>query len=234
MLCYLTEIELRPREGKTPMLLCKWVGVDGDAKAEKFITDPKTGKKRVNLNAVKARQIVLNKNIFPLTKEDAAEWVKGADYQIFRKPDADGVLGEKKFDVKLDDCTCMNLLYKQVPLSELDCEYKAISYYTNANVLKTQTYVTVIGFADENDVWAESLTPQEMAQNNLNTNLANGTYFEAVDEEDGEDKPLKLEEKEVDKKVDKTVATEQKKKDVDFDFQGVKGSVKWLNTSHTL
>lgn len=210
MLCYLSEIEIRPRDGKTPFLICKWIGIDGDAQASKFITDPKTGKKRINLAAAKARQITLNKSIFPLTKEDMAEWVKGMEYQVLRKPNSDGEIEEKKFDTILQDCTQINLVYKQIPLSDLNCEYKAISYYTASGVLKTQNYVTVIGFADEDDNWAESQTPIEMAQNNLNTNLANGTYFEAEAEEVEVEKP-KAEAKKKEPKSDG-------KSDIDFDF----------------
>lgn len=210
MLCYLSEIEIRPRDGKTPFLICKWIGIDGDAQASKFITDPKTGKKRINLAAAKARQITLNKSIFPLTKEDMLEWIKGMEYQVLRKPDADGNIEEKKFDTILQDCTQINLVYKQVPLSELDCEYKAISYYTTAGVLKTQNFITVIGFADEDDNWAESQSPIEMAQSNLNTNLTNGTYFEA-------DEASKASEEEK-KSAEEKKSTKNDKSDVDFDF----------------
>lgn len=172
-----------------PFLICKWVGIDGDANASKFITDPKTGKKRVNLAAAKARQITLNKSIFPLSKEDLKDWVSGLDCQAISKPDKEtGEIVRKEYDRALTDCTVMNLVYKQIPLSELACEFKSISYYTVAGVLKTQNFVTVIGFADDEDNWAETLTPVEMAQNNLNTNLANGTYFEAEESKENEKK----------------------------------------------
>lgn len=189
MRCYCSEIEVRPRDGKVPFLICKWIGIDGDANASKFITDPKTGKKRVNLAAAKARQITLNKSIFPLTKEDLVDWLKGLDCQVLLKPDKEtGELVRKEYQRALQECTELNLLYKSVPLSELNCDFKAISYYTAAGVLKTQNYVTVIGFADEEDNWAEMLSPEEMAKNNLNTNLANGTYFEAEEAEEAEPK----------------------------------------------
>lgn len=214
MKCYCSEIEVRPREGKTPFLICKWIGIDGDANASKFITDPKTGKKRVNLAAAKARQITLNKSIFPLTKEDLLDWVKGLDCQVLTKPDKEtGEPIRKEYERSLQECTELNLVYKQVPLAELNCEFKAISYYTAAGILKTQNFVTVIGFADESDEWAETLTPVEMAQNNLNTNLANGTYFEAEEAE------KKEEPKEA--KTEKKSETKSEKKDDksdDFDF----------------
>lgn len=213
MLCYLSELELRPREGKTPFLICKWIGIDGDANASKFVVDPKTGKTRINLAAAKARQITLNKSIFPVSVEDTKDWIKGMKYQVFRKPDKEtGELVEKKFDNTLEQCTCLNLLYKAVPLSKIS-ELKAISYYTAAGVLKTQNFVTVIGFADENDVWAESQTPEEMALSNLNTNLANGTYWEA--EEEAEVKQEKKEEPKAEAKAEKK---EEEKSEDDFDF----------------
>lgn len=190
MKCYLSEVEIRPREGKTPFLICKWIGIDGDASASKFVTDPKTGKKRVNLAAAKARQITLNKSIFPLSKEDLKDWVTGLDCQVLSKPDGEtGELIRKEYDRTLTDCTELNLVYKQVPLSELNTEFKAISYYTAAGSLRTQSFVTVIGFADDEDNWAETLSPTEMAQNNLNTNIANGTYFEAEESVEVREEP---------------------------------------------
>lgn len=204
MRCYLLEVEVRPRDGKVPFLICKWVGIDGDASASKFITDPKTGKKRVNLAAAKARQITLNKSIFPLTKEDLIDWIKGLDCQVLVKPDKEtGELIRKEYERTLQECTELNLVYKQVPLAELNCEFKSISYYTAAGVLKTQNFVTVIGFADESDNWAETLSPTEMAQNNLNTNLANGTYFEADETAEKEEPKAKTETKKEEPKSDK-------------------------------
>lgn len=216
MKCFCSEIEVRPRDGKVPFLICKWVGIDGDANASKFVVDPKTGKTRINLAAAKARQITLNKSIFPLTKEDLIDWLKGIDCQVLVKPDKEtGELVRKEYERTLQECTELNLLYKSVPLSELNCDFKAISYYTAAGVLKTQNYVTVIGFADENDNWAETLTPIEMAQNNLNTNLANGTYFEAEEVEEAEPKAKVEKAKETKEEAKKK---EEPKSDDDFDF----------------
>ena len=198
MLCYLQSAELRPREGKTPFFICRWNGVQGDANAEK-VTE-KDGIVRINVKAALARTITLTKSIFPVDHEALKEWAKllkcrkmtmpkkDEDGNYLKDDNGDYVMNEKIVEENANK-TVVNLIYKQVPLSRISDEVKRIEFITNDGRTMRQDFITVIGFADENDNWAEEQTPEDMALNNLNTNLGNGTYTDVTDEE--EDKPTR-------------------------------------------
>ena len=105
------------------------------------------------------------------------------------------ILKERIKEENKNKCV-VNLLYKQVDLSAISDEVKRIEFTASDGRVMKQNFITVIGFADENDVWAEEITPEEMATNNLRTNLANGTYLDISDEEEKPSKPAKTESKE--------------------------------------
>lgn len=206
MLCYLQSAELRPRDGKLPFFICKWQGVIGDTSADK-VTDEGNGVVRVNVKAALARNITLTKSIFPADEEALSEWKKLLKCRVMYVPeknengtykkDDNGnyILNEKVKEENKNKCV-VNLLYKQVDLASISDEVKRIEFTTSDGRVMKQNFITVIGFADETDVWAEELTPEEMAANNLRTNLANGTYVDITDEEEKKEaKPTKAESK---------------------------------------
>lgn len=113
----------------------------------------------------------------------------------YKKNDnGDYILNEKVKEENKNKCV-VNLLYEQVDLASISDKVKRIEFTTSDGRVMKQNFITVIGFADETDVWAEELTPEEMAANNLRTNLANGTYVDITDEEEKEAKPTKAESK---------------------------------------
>ena len=206
MLCYLQSAELRPRDGKLPFFICKWQGVIGDTSADK-VTDEGNGVVRINVKAALARNITLTKSIFPADEEALSEWKKLLKCRVMYVPEKneDGtykkddngnyILNEKVKEENKNKCM-VNLLYKQVDLASISDEVKRIEFTTSDGRLMKQKFITVIGFADERDNWAEEITPEEMAANNLRTNLANGTYIDITDEEEEKEaKPTKTESK---------------------------------------
>ena len=206
MLCYLQSAELRPREGKLPFFICKWQGVIGDTNADK-VTEQTDGVVRINVKAALARNITLTKSIFPADEEALNDWKKLLKCRVMYVPKKDEngayekdehgnyVLSEKVKEENKNKCV-VNLLYKQVELSSISDEVKKIEFTTSDGRVMKQNFITVIGFADENDAWAEEITPEEMAANNLRTNLANGTYIDITDEEEEKEaKPTKAESK---------------------------------------
>lgn len=205
MLCYLQSAELRPRDGKLPFFICKWQGVIGDTNADK-VTEQADGVVRINVKAALARNITLTKSIFPADEEALNDWKKLLKCRVMYVPKKDEngayekdengnyILSEKVKEENKNKCV-VNLLYKQVELSSISDEVKKIEFTTSDGRVMKQTFITVIGFADEKDVWAEEITPEEMAANNLRTNLANGTYIDITDEEEKEAKPTKAESK---------------------------------------
>lgn len=206
MLCYLQSAELRPREGKLPFFICKWQGVIGDTNADK-VTEQENGVVRINVKAALARNITLTKSIFPADEEALNDWKKLLKCRVMYVPKKDEngayekdengnyILSEKVKEENKNKCV-VNLLYKQVELSSISNEVKRIEFTTSDGRVMKQSFITVIGFADENDNWVEEITPEEMAANNLRTNLANGTYIDITDEkEEKEAKPTKAESK---------------------------------------
>lgn len=205
MLCYLQSAELRPRDGKLPFFICKWQGVIGDTNADK-VTEQADGVVRINVKAALARNITLTKSIFPADEEALNDWKKLLKCRVMYVPKKDEngayekdengnyVLSEKVKEENKNKCV-VNLLYKQVELSSINDEVKKIEFTTSDGRVMKQSFITVIGFADENDNWAEEITLEEMAANNLRTNLANGTYTDITDEEEKEAKPTKAESK---------------------------------------
>ena len=206
MLCYLQSAELRPRDGKLPFFICKWQGVIGDTSADK-VTDEGNGVVRINVKAALARNITLTKSIFPADEEALSDWKKLLKCRVMYVPEKneDGtykkddngnyILNEKVKEENKNKCV-VNLLYKQVDLASISDEVKRIEYTTSDGRIMKQSFITVIGFADEKDVWAEEITPEEMAANNLRANLANGTYIDISDEEEEKEaKPTKAESK---------------------------------------
>lgn len=207
MLCYLQSAELRPRDGKLPFFICKWQGVIGDTSADK-VTDEGNGVVRINVKAALARNITLTKSIFPADEEALSDWKKLLKCRVMYVPEKneDGtykkddngnyILNEKVKEENKNKCV-VNLLYKQVDLTSISDDVKRIEFTTSDGRVIKQKFITVIGFADEKDVWAEEITPEEMAANNLRTNLANGTYIDISDEEEEKEaKPTKAKSKE--------------------------------------
>lgn len=95
-----------------------------------------------------------------------------------------GEITEKTRNTKIEDCLNLDLCYIQIPLKDISNEVKRIQFYTNSGKLIKQNFITVIGFADENGNWAESLTAEETALNNLNNNLSSGVYYDITNEEE--------------------------------------------------
>lgn len=192
MLCYLQEAELRPREGKTPFFICKWNGIQGDTNAKKVSEE--NGLVRINVKAALARTITLTKSIFPVDEKALEEWKKMLKCRVMRIPKKNKETGVYETDENGDyiivekiveenaNKTVVNLLYKKVPLTAISDDVRMIEFTTSAGKVTRQTFVTVIGFADPDDNWAEEQTPEEMAVNNLTTNLNNGTYIDVSDE----------------------------------------------------
>ena len=199
MLCYLQSAELRPRDGKTPFFICRWNGLQGDVTAEKVKEE--NGLTRINVKAALARTITLTKSIFPVDNDALKDWAKmlkcrkmvmpkkDEDGNYLRDDNGDYVLMEKIIEENANK-TIVNLIYKQVALSKISDAVKKIEYVTSDGRVMRQDFITIIGFADKDDVWAEEQTPEDMALNNLNTNLGNGTYIDVTDDED--EKPTKV------------------------------------------
>lgn len=177
MLCYLDTVEVRPRVNNTlPLFVCTWLGVVGDAKAEGRESDG-----FLNVQRLKARNIQLTKNIFPLDEEDFKYWVNNLLCRrvIIPKKDSSGNFTDELQEVlspENSQKTKVNLIYKQVPLSAITKDVKAIEYINRQGEQVTQSYINVIGWATKSDEWAEDQTPEEMALTNFNRNLENGTY----------------------------------------------------------
>lgn len=184
MLCYLDSVEVRPREGKLPFFVCTWNGISGDNNAAQIVE--RNGKRFVNLQAAKERNVILTKSIFPASEEKLAMWAQNLICRrvVIPKKDSNG-----KFTDELDEVineenaqkTWLNLVYIQVPLTAISDDIKLIEFTDKSGNVHRQSYITVIGFADELDKWSEDLTPEEMAKNNLTANLNNGTYLDVSD-----------------------------------------------------
>ncbi len=95
-----------------------------------------------------------------------------------------GEITEKQRNKKLDDCLSLDLCYKQIPLKDINDEVKRIQFYSNSGKLIKQNFITVIGLADEEGNWAEDLTAEETALNNLNNNLSSGVYVDITNEKE--------------------------------------------------
>lgn len=186
MECYLASKLRKPREGKPDFFVCQWVGVQGDAEAKKTKKDAK-GRKVVNISAAKARTITLTKCIFPVTDEAVKEWDEVLEPMVLLKLDKDtDEITDKKVNDSPDDCTWLNLCYIQVPLSKISDTIKRIQFQSNAGKILKQDFITVIGLADEDGVWAEELTPEETAKNNLINNLSNDVYIDITNVDDSD------------------------------------------------
>lgn len=185
MLCYLQTKMRKPREGKPDFFVCTWLGVQGDKDAKKTVKDPKTGRLKINITAAKARNITLTKCIFPVDDDDVKEWDEVLEPMTELILDSEtGEIAEKQRNKKLDDCLSLDLCYKQIPLKDINDEIKRIQFYSNAGKLIKQNFITVIGLADEDGNWAEDLTAEETALNNLNNNLSSGVYIDITNEEE--------------------------------------------------
>lgn len=185
MLCYLQTKMRKQREGKPDFFVCTWLGVQGDKDAKKTLKDPKTGRLKINITAAKARNITLTKCIFPIDDADVKEWDEVLEPMTELILDSEtGEITEKQRNKKLDDCLSLDLCYKQVLLKDINDEVKRIQFYSNAGKLIKQNFITVIGLADEDGNWAEDLTAEETALNNLNNNLSSGVYVDITNEEE--------------------------------------------------
>lgn len=219
---YLYCYRIVKRENKPSFFVCTWKGVDGDkeAKAINAKTVEKNGKtvKRNMLNVARAnvREVTLTRSIFPTDEDDVKFWKSTLVPLYIQKTveDENGVqVGElddngnpvlkpkqitneegEKVPSTLADVTWVNMAYKQIPLSKLDTDIVAYDYTSNGNLNRSKT-ITVIGFLDEDGNWAEGLTPEEMAQRQLDRGLQNGNYIGYTAED--------LEEEEVEKKAEK-------------------------------
>ena len=183
MLCYLDTVEVRPRvNNPLPLFVCTWLGVVGDANAPQ-----KNANGFLNINRLKARNIQLTKNIFPLDESDFKTWVNTLLCRrvIIPKKDANGAFTDELTEVLSPENTGktkVNLIYKQVPLAVITKGVKAVQYINKQGEEVTQSYINVIGWADESDNWAEDLSPEEMALTNFNRNIETGTYTPVYEE----------------------------------------------------
>lgn len=177
MLCYLDTVEVRPRvNNPLPLFVCTWLGVVGDATAQGRESDG-----FLNINRLKARNIQLTKNIFPLDENDFKYWIQNLICRrvIIPKKDTNGAFTDELQEVVTPENsqkTKVNLIYKQVPLSAIVKDVKAVQYINKAGEEVTQSYINVIGWATKNDEWAEDQTPEEMALTNFNRNVETGAY----------------------------------------------------------
>lgn len=188
MECYLYSMLEKEREGKTPFLICKWIGKQGDSDADRVVKKGK--RKKLNVKAAKARIITLTKCVFPVDSEALEGWKEDLLPCVRLVEDEDGEIVEKK--VKDEDgkvvteqsATVADLCYTSIPISKLTNDFDAV-VYTNVNgVEQTLTSITVIGWADENGNWDEELDAETTARNNLNNGLADGTYIPVEKDED--------------------------------------------------
>lgn len=186
MLCYLASKLRKPRDNKPDFFVCQWVGVQGDVKAKKTTKDDK-GRRVINITAAKARTITLTKCIFPVDDDSVKEWDEALEPLKLLKLDTDtGEVTEKKVNDSTDDCTWLNLCYIQVPLTSISDTVKRIQFTSNAGKVLKQDFITVIGFCDEEGNWAEELTAEETAKNNLINNLSNDVYIDITNVEESE------------------------------------------------
>lgn len=186
MLCYLSSKLRKKRDGKPDFFVCQWVGVQGDVDAKKTVKDAK-GRRVINVNAAKARTITLTKCIFPVDDDAVKEWDDNLEPVKLLKVDEDtGEITEKVVNKDVNDCTWLYLKYVQVPLVKISETVKRIQFTSNASKILKQDFITVIGFCDEEGVWVEELTAEEMAKNNLINNLSNDVYIDITNEEESE------------------------------------------------
>lgn len=186
MLCFLSSKLRKSRDGKPDYFVCNWTGISGDVNAKKVVKDEQ-GRMKLNLTAVKARTINLTKCIFPVSDEEVKAWDDALDPLIEITVDEEtGEINEKRRNSKLEDCTALDLCYVQVPLSSISETVKRIQFMSNSGKLIKQNFITVIGLADEKGNWAEDLTAEETALNNLNNNLNSGVYTDITEEEETE------------------------------------------------
>lgn len=244
---YLYSYRIVKRENKPSFFVCTWKGVDGDkeAKAINAKTVEKNGKtvKRNMLNVARAnvREVTLTRSIFPTDEDDVKFWKQTLIPLYIQKTieDENGIqTGEiddngnpvlkpkqitneegEKVPSTLADVTWVNMAYKQIPLSKLDTDIVAYDYTSNGNLNRSKT-ITVIGFLDDENNWAEGLTPEEMAQRQLDRGLQNGNYIgytrEDLEEEETEKKAEK-EKKETKKESLSTKIAKQSATDEDDD-----------------
>ncbi len=183
MLCILDSVEVRPRiNNPLPLFICTWVGVIGDSNAPK-----KDANGLLNSKRVQAREIQLTKNIFPVSEDDFKDWAQMLLCRrvIVPKKDSNGNYTSELQVLETPENagkTKAYLIYKQIPLAKLGCDFSAIEFINRNGESQRQTYVNVIGWADANDNWDESQTPEEMAMANLNRNLDSGVYTPIFEE----------------------------------------------------
>lgn len=173
--CNLSRIEKRVRDNGSKYIVCTWVGGTGDTKAP-VVVDGK-----LNLAAAKARQVTLVKCLFPANEEMfQAYWNKDTGLKSLVRAAVDEATGEVKEKAQCSDLsqtTKVGLCYERVPLDELSKEIRVISFKGSDGNIHRQNYINVVGWADGDGKWSEDITAKEMATNNLNRGLLNGTYW---------------------------------------------------------
>lgn len=183
--CNLSRIEKRVRDNGSKYIVCTWVGGTGDTKAP-VVVDGK-----LNLAAAKARQVSLVKCLFPANEEQfQLYWNKDTGLKALVRAAVDEATGEVKEKPQCSDLsqtTKVGLCYERVPLEEISKEVRVISFKGSDGNIHRQNYINVIGWADDTGNWAEDISAKEMAANNLNRGLLNGTYWVESDNEDTAD-----------------------------------------------
>lgn len=173
--CNLSRIEKRVRDNGSKYIVCTWVGGTGDTKAPVVVNG------KLNLEAAKARQVTLVKCLFPANEEMfQAYWDKEKGLKSLVRAVVEESTGEVKEKAQCSDLsqtTKVGLCYERIPLDELSKEIRVISFKGSDGNVHRQNYINVVGWADDSGAWSEDITAKEMAANNLNRGLLNGTYW---------------------------------------------------------
>ena len=182
--CNLIKIEKRIRTNGSKYIVCTWSGGTGDINAPVIVNG------RLNLTAAKARNVTLVKCLFPATEEMfQAYWNKETGLKALTRvatSEKTGKTQEVTQCENIEDTTRVGLCYERIPLENISNEIKCIGFNGSDGTIHKQNYINVIGWADEKGEWAEDITAQEMARNNLNRGLLDGTYWVLNGDEDGD------------------------------------------------
>lgn len=179
--CNLSRIEKRVRSNGTKYIVCTWVGSDDAANGPVIVNG------RLNLSVAKARNTTLTKCLFPATEEVfQAYWNRDTGLRALVRAavdEATGEVKEKEQCRELSQTTKVGLCYERVPLENISREVRKIGYIDRNGTQRVQNYINVIGWGNEDGSWSEDISKEDMALNNLNSGLMNGTYTDLTHED---------------------------------------------------